>query len=67
MRQEALENLFAQYVSEGKWAEEDVPRGLRNNVGKKVRELQEERRNEASNTNNTNNGRGNSNRSSNNS
>ena len=51
MRKEALENLFARYVSEGKWAEEDVPKGIRENVRGKVRNI---RAKEVSSQNNDN-------------
>lgn len=44
MRQEALEDLFATYVSEGKWDEDNVPEKLKKNVDKKVKKIKENKK-----------------------
>lgn len=59
MRKEAIENLFARYVSEGKWAEEDVPKGIRENVRGKVKNIRTKEvsnQNKGNTLNNRNNG-----------
>jgi len=59
VRKEAIENLFARYVSEGKWAEEDVPKGIRENVRGKVKNIRTKEvsnQNKGNTLNNRNNG-----------
>lgn len=43
MNQESIENIFAKYVSEGKWDEKDVPKKIKSNVDKKVKKIKEEK------------------------
>lgn len=43
MRQEALENLFASYIDEGKWSINDVPKKIKRNVEKKVEKIKKDK------------------------
>ena len=43
MNQESIENIFAKYVSEGKWDERDVPKKIKSNVDKKVKKIKEDK------------------------
>ena len=43
MNQESIENIFAKYVSEGKWDEKDVPKKIKSNVNKKVKKIKEDK------------------------
>ena len=43
MNQESIENIFAQYISEGKWDEKNVPKKIKSNVDKKVKKIKEDK------------------------